>query len=103
MPTMVSGSHQPSKTQHVDSGWTGGGWGPSFCPGGLILPVGSTWNSPFWPVNVSSLFLFGGVPSPGQCDSVSALEPALRKLAFSLKCNGQACSHRLLGLLVPVT
>lgn len=27
MPTIVSGSHQPSKTQHVDSGWAGGGWG----------------------------------------------------------------------------
>lgn len=33
--------------------------GPSSCPGRLILPVGSTWSSPFWPVNVSSLFLFG--------------------------------------------
>lgn len=34
--------------------------------------------------------------------SVSALEPALRKLAFSLKYNGQACFHRLLGSLVLV-
>lgn len=32
MPIIVSGSHQPSKTQHVDLEWTGGGWGPFFLP-----------------------------------------------------------------------